>query len=189
MSVYENIKLIDKIKKYYLYFMMYSMIGWIFEEFLEIVVFQRGYTDRGILFGPYCPVYGISTIIFILTLSKLLKHKTKKEKILMIPIIFLGCALIATSMELIASYLCEWTLGTWSWKSYKNYKINFQGRIALIPSLTFGTGGVLFLYVLQPIFEKYVNKLNMKLLNIIVYGLLSIFIIDIIFKILNETIL
>lgn len=180
---------IEKIKKHFLYFMMYSIIGWIFEEFLEIIVFQRGYTYRGILFGPYCPVYGISTIIFILTLGKLLKHKTMKQKILLIPLIFLGCSLIATVMELLASYLCEWTFGTWSWKSYKNYKINFQGRIALIPSLTFGLGGVLFLYILQPIFEKIVNKLNRKRLNIMVYGLLIIFTVDVILKIISEIIL
>ena len=46
-----------------------------------------------------------------------------------------------------------------------NYKYNFQGRIALSPSLRFGLGGVLFLYILQPLFEKIVAKLNKKQLN------------------------
>jgi uncharacterized membrane protein len=62
--------------------------------------------------------------------------------------------LIATSLELGTSYILEAVTGGWPWQTYLDYKINFQGRIALSPSVRFGLGGVLFLYVLQPLFEK-----------------------------------
>ena len=47
-----------KVQDYFLYFMFYSVIGWIYEVFLEVVVYRWGYSDRGVLIGPYCIVYG-----------------------------------------------------------------------------------------------------------------------------------
>ncbi len=177
--------MLDKIKKYYLYFMMYAVFGWLYEVFLEVVIYQWGYSDRGVLFGPYCPVYGVGALAFIFTIGRLLKNKDLKKKILMIPLVFVGCMVIATLIELIASYLCEWTLGSWPWQTYADYKYNFQARIALSPSIRFGLGGILFLYILQPLFEMMINKLSIKWLNILAYGIGVLFIIDIIIKIIS----
>ena len=35
-----KIETIDKIKKFFIYFMLYSIIGWIYEVFLEVVVYK-----------------------------------------------------------------------------------------------------------------------------------------------------
>lgn len=177
--------MIDKIKKYYLYFMMYAVIGWLYEVFLEVVIYRWEFSNRGILFGPYCPVYGVGALAFIFTIGRLLKNKDLKHKIYMIPLVFLGCMIIATLIELVASYLCEWTLESWPWQTYADYKYNFQARIALSPSIRFGLGGILFLYILQPLFEKMVNKLSRKWLNILSYGIGILFIIDIVVKIVS----
>ena len=53
------------IQKLFLYFMMYACVGWIYEVFLEVVVYRWGYSDRGVLTGPYCPVYGVGALFFI----------------------------------------------------------------------------------------------------------------------------
>lgn len=158
---------IEKIQKYFIYFIMYAIIGWVYEVFLEVVIYKWGFTNRGILFGPYCPVYGFGAIVFLLTINKSIVNKELRKKILMLPIVFLGCMLIATLIELITSYLCEWTIGSWPWQTYVDYKYNFEGRIALSPSIRFGIGGVVFLYVLQPLFEKLTDKISKKTLNII----------------------
>lgn len=170
---------LENVKRYYLYFMMYAIFGWLYEVFLEVVIYRWGYSNRGILFGPYCPVYGVGALAFIFTIGRLLKNQKLSKKIIMIPIVFLGCMLIATLIELIASYLCEVILGSWPWQTYADYKYNYQARIALSPSLRFGLGGVLFLYILQPTFEKLLSKLNKKYLNNIFGIVLTIFIIDI----------
>lgn len=175
--------MLEKTKKYYLYFMMYAVFGWAYEVFLEVVIYKWGYMDRGVLFGPYCPVYGFGALAFIFTVGRMLKNKTLKPKIIMIPFVFLSTMAIATLIELITSYLCEWVLGSWPWQTYLDYKYNFQGRIALSPSIRFGMGGVLFLYILQPIFEKIVDKLSKKTLNIVVAIVGGIFIVDIIVKV------
>ena len=177
--------MLDNVKKYYLYFMMYAVFGWLYEVFLEVVIYQWGFSNRGVLFGPYCPVYGVGALAFIFTIGKLLKDKPLKKKFLMIPIVFLGCMIIATLIELVASYLCEWTLGSWPWQTYADYKYNFRARIALSPSIRFGIGGVLFLYLLQPFFENIVGKLSKKTLNVIVLVVGSLFILDIAVKVIN----
>ena len=113
---------LKELKKYFLYFMMYACFGWLYEVFLEVVIYQWGFSNRGVLFGPYCPVYGVGALAFIFTIGKLLKGKPLKKKLLMVPIVFLGCMIIATLIELVASYLCEWVLGSWPWQTYAEYK-------------------------------------------------------------------
>ena len=168
----------ENVRKYFIYFMLYAIIGWCYEVFLEVVVYKWGFTNRGVLFGPYCPVYGFGAIAFLFTVYPLIKNKKSTKKLLFIPVVFLLCTVIATTIELITSYLCEFTMGSWPWQTYANYKYNFQARIALSPSIRFGIGGVVFLYVLQPLFEKLCDKLESKKLNIISNVLLVIIILD-----------
>lgn len=174
-----KMKIDIKYKKIFITFLIYSIIGWCYEVFLEVFIYKWGFSNRGVLYGPYCPVYGFGALIFIFCFYKILKNKSKKEKVMLIPIIFIGTALSATILELITSYLCELVLGSWPWQTYLDYKFNFEGRIALSPSIRFGIGGVIFLYLFQPIIEKILNKISNKKLNIIFYLLLIIFLIDI----------
>ena len=176
--------IIKFIQQHYLYFMMYACFGWLYEIFLEVVIYRWGFCDRGVLFGPYCPVYGFGALLFIFCVRPSIKDKPKPKQLLMIPLIFILCGLAATLLELFTSYLCEWTTGSWPWQTYSEYKINFQGRIALSPSIRFGIGGVLFLYILQPIFEKLINKLDNKKLNIIFFTILSLFLLDLLLYII-----
>ena len=55
-------------------------------------------------------------------------------------LVFAEIVVITTVIELITSYIMEWTTGSWLW-DYTRFTPNFQGRIALNPSLRFGVGG------------------------------------------------
>ena len=171
----------ENLKKYFIYFVLYSVIGWIYEVFLEVVIYKWGFSNRGVLFGPYCPVYGVGAIAFLLTVYPFIKDKKGIKKILMIPVVFLLCMTIATVIELVTSYICELFMGSWPWQTYKDYKYNFQARIALSPSIRFGIGGVIFLYLLQPLFEKICNKLSSKTLTLISTILAIVLVCDMIY--------
>ena len=176
---------LDIIKKLFIYFLLYSVFGWCYEVFLEVVIYQWGFTNRGVLFGPYCPVYGVGALMFIICFYKFVKKPyTGIMKYLKPVLVFLLCMLAATLLELLTSYILEFLTGSWPWQTYADYKINFQARIALSPSLRFGLGGLLFLYILQPIFEKLTAKLTPKALNIITIILAIIFITDLMITIL-----
>lgn len=175
----------QKLEKYFIYFMLYSIIGWCYEVFLEVVVYRWGFSNRGFLFGPYCPVYGFGALAFILCLQKLKASKIKLWKINITPIlIFLGSMLIATAIELVTSYILEIFTGGWLW-DYTSYSFNFEGRIALNPSARFGLGGVIFLYILQPLFEKMCDKLGRKGVRIMSVTMFTIFAVDFLVKVIG----
>ncbi len=155
-----------KIAEHILFFWIYAVIGWIYEVTLETVIYRWGFSNRGVLFGPWLPVYGFGATVFLLLWYRLIKGKTLKKKLLMIPAIFLLTMATATLIELITSYLCEWTIGSWPWQTYADYAINFQARIALSPSIRFGIGGVIFLYVIQPLLDRLASKMKDKTLYI-----------------------
>lgn len=177
------------LKKYFLFFVLYAIIGWCYEVFLEVVIYRWGFSNRGVLFGPYCPVYGFGALAFIFTVYPIIKNKKGLKKYLMIPIVFLLCMTIATLIELITSYICEFAMGSWPWQTYADYKYNFQARIALSPSIRFGLGGILFLYILQPLFEKLCDKLGNKKLTNVVITLFIIIFLDCIYTFLLKNII
>lgn len=171
-----------KIRPHLVYFMLYAMIGWIYEVFLEVVVYRWGFSNRGVLFGPWLPVYGFGALLFLVIVYPLIKNKIGIKKYLYIPVVFLLCMLVATTLELLTSYICEYFMGSWPWQTYADYKINFQARIALSPSIRFGIGGVVFLYLLQPLFEKITNKLKDKTLTCVSVAIAIILVLDMIYS-------
>lgn len=178
-------KKFDKVKAYFLYFLMYSIIGWVYEVFLEVVIYQWGFTNRGVLFGPWCPVYGVGALAFLLCFNKLMKKRKPLWLQIIKPVlIFVGCMAVATAIELATSYILEALFGSWPWQTYADYAINFEGRIALSPSVRFGLGGLLFLYILQPLFELIVRKLPARTRNIVFIVMLVAFLADCILTII-----
>ena len=86
----------------------------------------------------------------------------------------------ATLLELFTSYLCEWTIGYIPW-DYFNYNVHFQGRISLSTSIRFGIGGTVFLYLLQPLFDKICEKLGSKKVTVAII-ILIVLAIDALFS-------
>ena len=170
-----------KLQEFFIYFILYSIIGWCYEVFLEVFIYRWGFSNRGVLLGPYCIVYGFGALLLIILLSKLQKKKIRIRNINVTPIImFISIIVITTIVELIASYIMEYTSGNWLW-DYTRFSFNFEGRIALNPSIRFGIGGMIFLYLLQPLFEKWTNKLTNKKLNVLTTIIAIIFVTDIIY--------
>ncbi len=168
------------ISPWFLYFFIYAVFGWAYEIFLEVVIYRWGYSDRGVLFGPYCPVYGVGAIVFLLCFRSLViqNQPWKLFRSIKPLLVFVGCMLLATAIELGTSYLLEAITGSWPWQTYVDYTINFQGRIALSPSIRFGFGGLLFLYILQPLFERFVGRMSPKIQQWMSAVLLILFLMD-----------
>lgn len=146
--------------EYLVYFFLYSVIGWIYEVVLEVFIYRWGFSNRGALFGPYCVIYGFGALILLIFLKSLKSKRIGTDTLNLTPVlVFFAIIFITTIVELIGSYIMEMTQGSWMW-DYSDYFANFQGRIALNPSIRFGIGGMVILYVLQPLLEKAVGKLS-----------------------------
>jgi uncharacterized membrane protein len=168
----------QKLQEYYVYFMIYSIIGWIYEVFLEVVVYRWGFSNRGVLFGPYCVIYGTGALILLFSLGKFMEKRIYIGKILATPLlVFIGIIIITTVVELIGSYIMEAATGGWAW-DYRRFAFNFQGRIALNPSVRFGIGGMVFLYVFQPVFVKVKDRMSPKVFQAVFWILATVFTAD-----------
>ena len=166
------------LRNFYLYFMLYSLIGWLYEVFLEVVVYRWGFSNRGVLFGPYCPIYGTAAVIFILLLTGIKKKTIRVKSMNLTPVVvFFLIVVISTLLELAGSYIMEALTGGWMW-DYTRFAWNFQGRIALNPSLRFGAGGMVFLYLFQPAFEKLTAIRHQKALSAVTVLALLLFLLD-----------
>ena len=180
-------RIFPRIQRGFLYFLLYSFVGWVYEIFLEVVVYRWGYSDRGVLFGPYCPVYGVGALVFLLCFGRLMARSGSPAfRAVRVLLVFLGCMLTATALELATSYFLEALTGSWPWQTYVNYGIHFQGRIALSPSIRFGLGGLLFLYILQPLLRRLVGALPDRARSTAFWVLLTAFLLDNLLTILTR---
>lgn len=162
--------------KYYMYFFVAAVVGWVYEVLTIMIENGHGFQNRGSLFGPYIPVYGFGMVVLVLTVSPIKKIKfgnlQDKSKILdfiiKVILVFIAATIVTTVVELITSYLVcadEWTYkkdgtGTslWYYSANEGYDINFEGRIALKSSIRFGIGGTILLYLIQPLIDKFAKK-------------------------------
>lgn len=168
----------EKLSRYFFYFMLYSIIGWIYEVFLEVVIYRWGYSNRGVLFGPCCVIYGVGALILLFSLQGLKRRSIRLGPVPITPVlVFVAIVVITTVVELIGSYIMEWTTGGWLW-DYHRFAFNFQGRIALNPSLRFGVGGMILLYGFQPLLERLANRLPAAVFSAVIRLLLVLLAAD-----------
>ena len=156
------------------YFILYSFLGWIMESVFRSIC-ERKLINTGFLRGPFCPIYGIGSIIMIL----LLKNFENKP----IALFFIS-SIILTAWEYIVGVILEKIFATKYW-DYSDHKFNIQGRICLTNSIYWGILGVLFIKYIHPFIETIIGKINNELVNYIVAVSFMIFIADTVVSIIN----
>lgn len=169
-------KYYELFRDYMEYFLVYAFLGWVYESVWCCMIYHhRGFINRGFLFGPWLPIYGIGFFIIlgIFTLLKVKKH---------IPVFVIG-TLVATAAELTASYIIDATLGTPMW-DYTGYFLNFKGRIAFEPSMMFGLMIWAAICLIQPGIKKLQEKgRDSKAHNIVFIIITVLFAVDLISRI------
>lgn len=155
-------KIQEKLSRYVFLFILFCMCGWIYEVILEFI-YGRGFVNRGFLFGPYLPVYGVGILVLMVGLKKLMAKKIAVGKVSVTPIVvFLAIMIITSIIEYITGFLLELFFAQRFW-DYSYYPMNLHGRICLSASLRFGVGGVVFLYLLIPVFSKWIDKIPIRI--------------------------
>ena len=173
ISLFKRSSIPVTVKTLAIMFFIACVVGWLYETVLEVFVYKTGFSNRGFLFGPWLPVYGFGVLAFFpgfLWVND--KHINKALKIVLTAIL---CALVATLIELFASYILEFFTGGWLWNYSSRYVYNFQGRIALDTSLRFGVGGALLMYGLAPLITYIHGKPRLEnvLCSVVVLMLLD----------------
>ena len=156
------------------YFIIFSILGIIIETLYCYITTGVLESRKGLLWGPFCPVYGVSATVLIICLNK---YKNKNTFQLFIYGIIAG-----SIAEYILSFGLECIYGMRFWDyTYTNLHIN--GRICLQYSFYWGILSVLVVKYVKPLLDKLINKIPVKGRNIIEIILLIFFIVNCIFTI------
>ncbi len=173
IAVIKNTKV--KIKDLIIYFYIYAFIGWILEITYAFLIHKQ-FVNRGFLFGPICPIYGLGAVILILFLGPY-KGKAGKE--------FFYSALAFTIFEYISSYMLE-AIFNIRWWDYSNDFMNLQGRVSIAYSIIWGAMGIMLIEGIHPAIEKLLNKIKKHVnINSVLIVTIIILIIDLIFSVMK----
>lgn len=154
-----------------LFFFTFAFIGWTWEVLLHIV--QDGtFVNRGMLHGPWLPIYGAGGVM-ILTLLSSLKKKPVQE--------FIAAIVLCGVVEYMTSYVSELMHGT-RWWDYHGYFLNLNGRICAEGLLVFGIGGIVVVYVVAPLLDNQFRKMKHAVIVPLCIVLIVIFCADMIYS-------
>ncbi len=150
-----------------LLFFTFSFIGWVWEVSLHL--FGSGvFVNRGVLHGPWLPIYGTGGVLLLVLLKKVRDNP-------------LATFLLGMVVCGVVEYSTAWYLETFKhtkWWDYTGYFLNLHGRICAEGLLVFGLGGCMFIYVLGPLLNNLYAKVPARVKNRLCAVLLAVFLVD-----------
>lgn len=145
------------------YFIIFSIIGLIIETLFCYITTGVLESRKGLIWGPFCPVYGLGATLLILLL-----HSYKEKPILL----FILGSIFGNIIEYLVSFLLEAYYGTRFWDySYLNWNLN--GRICILYSVYWGVLSFVLIQYVKKWIDQYIDKIpNKKTLHIVILGIL-----------------
>ena len=144
-------------------FIFYSIIGYLLETGFGIVT-KTNY-NSGFMNGPWTPVYGIG-VVAILLLSHYFFMNLHMPRWLETMIVFFIVGIFLSCIELIGGILIEKNFNVVFW-DYTKHKYHIGHYISLEMTLIWGIATVLFIYIINPLFEKIVSKIPLSITIVI----------------------
>lgn len=150
----------------FIWFILYSILGWVYET-IYCSIKDLHWDNRGMLFGPYCPIYGVGAVADILLCS----HFDSPV------VVFFCCMLGSAILEYVTSYVTE-KLFHAVWWDYSNLPLNLHGRICLGCSLGFGAAGLIILYGIHPFVASMTQRIPLNIQELLSLCLMAVFAAD-----------
>lgn len=159
--------------RYFLYFIIYSFLGWIYETFY-CTIHEKAWENRGFLYGPCIPLYGVgATLAQILFMDLPIKGLDDPS----LTTIFIGCAVGSFFLEYGTSYILEKRFHA-RWWDYSDLPLNINGRVCLIFTLCFGFAGVLVTQIIIPPIVEIISYFPAFLIELLALIFMFIFGMD-----------
>lgn len=149
-----------------LLFFIGCLSGWIYEEFFYW--FTEGMLrNRGILYGPWLPIYGLGTLV-IYGLKPLKAHPVR---------LFILCMILTGVVEYVIGSIGIYYMGMRLW-DYRGMFLNLNGIICFRSIFSFAVLGLIFLYILEPVSNHGYQKWNPCVIGSIGVILTVLFLLD-----------
>lgn len=153
----------------YAYFVLYAFLGWVCED-VYCGLLNRRFINRGFLFGPYCPIYGVGALLVLYPLLEFVQHPAW---------VFILGVLITSCLEYVTSWLMEMLFHT-RWWDYSNHFMNIHGRVCLLNSTLFGILCLVVVYGIHPIVKQVIVSIPFSVLSSLLGVFTILFLIDIV---------
>ncbi len=150
-------------------FIIFSFLGWLCEV-IYCSIGNKKLVNRGMLYGPICPIYGFGGVLITYGLSYF-----KNNFVVLFIFSFIGCSII----EYFTSFILEKIFDLKLW-DYQDKKYNINGRVCLLNSSLFGLLSLLLIYVVNPYLILPLNKFISNYIVLVFIILVSIFVVDLI---------
>ena len=153
-------------------FLSMSLFGWLWEVGMHLVT-NGEFVNRGALHGPWLPIYGTGAVLILTVLNRFRKN----------PALLFGMTVILCGfLEYMTSLVMELTTGGTKWWDYSGYYLNLNGRICAEGLLVFGIGGLAITYILAPIIDNLLEKVNERRIIAVCSVLMIVFAADAIYS-------
>ena len=131
-------------------FLSMSVFGWLWEVSLHLIT-SGVFVNRGALHGPWLPIYGTGSVLILTVL-----YRFRKNPALEFGMTVLVCGIL----EYMTSLVMEIATGGTKWWDYSGYFLNLNGRICAEGLLVFGIGGLAIAYVIAPIIDGLLGRVD-----------------------------
>ncbi len=138
--------------KLFVYFIIYSILGYLVETLFALATMGVWECRQSFLYGPFLGIYGAGAVLIIL-FSQYFKENNLK--------LFVAGYIIGTVTEYVVSFAVENIVGV-KWWDYSGKILNVNGRVCLLYSIFWGFLTVLLVNVVNPRIDKMCNKLQEK---------------------------
>ena len=160
----------ERLCYWFLIFLTGCLVGWIYEEIFYWIT-EGLLRNRGILYGPWLPIYGIYVM------KPLKKHPL---------LLFLLCVAVTGVVEYIIGFAGIHLFGMRLW-DYRGLFLNIGGIICFRSVVSFGVLGLVFHYLLEPAAERMVQSANPNTVHAVCLVLGLLFLTDCLFSALFRT--
>ena len=152
-------------------FFIFSMVGWVWEVSLAFIT-EGGFVNRGMLHGPWLPIYGGGVALIAVLLYRLRTN---------IALEALAVVVLCGFVEYMTSFVTEQALGM-RWWDYTGYYLNLNGRICGEGLAVFAVGGMAAIYLILPVIDAAVTRVKPKILIPVCLALLICFAGDLVYS-------
>ena len=160
------------ISQYIVVYAIFAFAGWIFECVLNVVR-EGAWENRGFLFGPSCPIYGVGAVSYLIAFD----NQAVTSGAFPLWGVFLTAMLGSAVLEYATSVAMEKIFHA-RWWDYSNMPLNINGRVCLPASVLFGIGGVATATLLVPLFHAAQAAVPPLAWEAVAVAIVAIFSID-----------
>ena len=151
-----------------LMFLLFAFVGWLWEVAIGLV--QGGvFVNRGVLHGPWLPIYGTGATMILVVLARFRKKPAAE---------FFLAILLSGAVEYFTSWYLEMMHGGMRWWDYTGYFLNLNGRICAEGLLVFGVAGAAVVYFLAPAIDSVIRRIKPAVAITLAAALLAVFLVD-----------